>query len=56
MNATARSTKRRWQPMLLTRVGDVSAVMQIKTGLHCDPSPIHNTKRGNGPPDRNCRR
>lgn len=54
MNGTARETRRRWQPMKLTRVGDVSAVMQKKSGFHCDPSPIHVTKRGNGPPPKNC--
>ena len=54
MSVKTHQTKRRWQPMSLTRVGDVSAVMQIKSGLHCDPSPIHVTKRGNGPPPRNC--
>ena len=55
MSVTTQQRKRRWQPMLLTRVGDVSTVMQAKSGFHCDPSPIHVTKRGNGPPDRNCR-
>ena len=54
MNGTARETRRRWQPMKLTRVGDVSAVMQQKSGPQCDPSPITLRKRGLGPPPTNC--
>lgn len=43
-----------WQPMVLVRVGNLSAVMQNKSGPHCDPSPMHTDKRGNGPPVSNC--
>jgi hypothetical protein len=43
-----------WQPMRLWRVGDLGAVMQNKSGPHCDPSPVHTDKRGNGPPPQNC--
>lgn len=39
-----------WQPMTLTRVGNIADVMQKKSGPHLDPSyPIHNIKSGNGP-------
>lgn len=41
---------RPWQPMLVTRVGDLADVMRTKSGPHCDPSPVHMNKRGNGPP------
>ena len=51
---TRGEAKRVWRKMTLHYVGDVAAVMQKKSGLHCDPSPIHVTKRGNGPPPRNC--
>jgi hypothetical protein len=43
-----------WQPMALKRVGNLSAVMQNKSGPHCDPSPVHTDKRGNGPPAGHC--
>ena len=46
--------KLRWQPMRLTCVGDVGAVMQVKSGPHCDPSAVHTKKRGIGPPPGNC--
>ena len=42
-------TKRPWQPMALSHVGDVSVVMQKKSGPHFDPSPVHLNKRGLGP-------
>jgi hypothetical protein len=54
MTQTAVARKRIWQPMRLTLVGDVSMVMQKKTGTQCDPSPNHTIKRGLGPPPRNC--
>ena len=44
--------KRPWQPMKLSHVGDVSVVMQQKSGPHFDPSPVHLNKRGNGPPPK----
>jgi hypothetical protein len=49
-----RDTKANWEPMMLSRVGNLSAVMQNKSGPTCDPSPVHTDKRGNGPPARNC--
>ena len=42
-------TKRRWRRMEFAHVGDVSVVMEKKTGPHFDPSPQHTIKRGNGP-------
>ena len=54
MTQTAVARKRSWQPMRLTLVGDVSMVMQKKTGTQCDPSPNHTIKRGLGPPPANC--
>jgi hypothetical protein len=48
MKETARKIE--WQPMELTRVGNVADVMQKKSGPHFDPSyPIHSIKSGNGP-------
>lgn len=35
--------------MRLTHVGDISVVMQKKSGQTMDPSPVHTIKRGNGP-------
>jgi hypothetical protein len=44
MNDTARKIE--WQPMTLSRVGNVADVMQKKSGPHFDPSyPIHANKR-----------
>jgi hypothetical protein len=43
------TTPREWEPMQLAYVGNVSAVMQKKSGPHFDPSPVHTVKRGNGP-------
>lgn len=43
-----------WQPMEFSYVGNLNAVMQNKSGPHCDPSPVHTDKRGNGPPVQNC--
>jgi hypothetical protein len=43
-------TKRNWRPMRLSHVGNLSAVMQKKSGPQFDPSPVHTIKRGNGPP------
>jgi len=54
MTKMAEKELRLWQPMALTRVGDISAVMQTKSGPHCDPSPVHINKRGNGPPPGHC--
>jgi hypothetical protein len=41
--------RRGWERMVLSHVGDVSVVMQKKSGPHFDPSPVHSIKRGNGP-------
>lgn len=49
MTTSADGEKRVWQPMRLAHVGDVSAVMQKKSGPTFDPSPVHTIKRGNGP-------
>jgi hypothetical protein len=49
MTETATESKRPWQAMRLTHVGDISAVMQMKSGPQFDPSPVHSIKRGNGP-------
>ena len=46
--------RRAWEPMLVARVGDLSAVMQAKSGPHCDPSPVQVSKRGYGPPPGHC--
>ncbi len=46
---TAETHKQPWQAMSLTHVGDISTVMQIKSGPTNDPSPVHTDKRGNGP-------
>jgi len=54
MTEVTTKERRRWQPMLLARVGDLSSVMQTKSGPHCDPSPVHINKRGNGPPPGHC--
>jgi hypothetical protein len=54
MSRTASVTKRSWQPMKLSHVGDLSLVMQAKSGPQCDPSPVHSIKRGLGPPPKNC--
>ena len=54
MTNTTNMERRHWQPMVVTRVGDLSAVMQNKSGPHCDPSPVHVNKRGNGPPAGHC--
>jgi hypothetical protein len=54
MTKTTTTELRLWQPMIVSRVGDLSAVMQNKSGPHCDPSPVHVNKRGNGPPPGNC--
>jgi hypothetical protein len=54
MTKTTETELRLWQPMIVTRVGDLSAVMQTKSGPHCDPSPVHVNKRGNGPPPGHC--
>ena len=53
MNEPAAALKRAWQPMALSHVGDVAAVMQKKSGPTFDPSPIHVNKRGNGPKNKN---
>ena len=49
MNEALRDRARDWQPMELSYVGNVGAVMQKKSGPRNDPSPMHLTKRGNGP-------
>ena len=53
MQGTAAPSKRTWQPMALSYVGDVAAVMQKKSGQTFDPSPVHLNKRGNGPKNKN---
>jgi len=54
MTNTTTSKRRIWQPMVVTHVGNLSAVMQVKSGPHCDPSPVHVNKRGLGPPPGHC--
>lgn len=50
MKETSGVSKRAWQSMVLSYVGDVAAVMQKKSGTTFDPSAIHlRGKRGNGP-------
>lgn len=49
MTQAFEDSRRAWRPMRLTHVGDLSAVMQKKSGPHFDPSPVHTVKRGNGP-------
>ena len=53
MQESAAPSKRTWQPMALSYVGDVAAVMQKKSGQTFDPSPVHTSKRGNGPKNKN---
>lgn len=43
-------TRRQWEKMRLSRVGNVADVMQKKSGAHFDPSPQHTIKNGLGPP------
>jgi hypothetical protein len=50
MTDSTTAQRRDWTPMVVTRVGNLSDVMQTKSGPHCDPSPVHVNKRGNGPP------
>lgn len=49
VSVSTRTPRRVWHSMKLTYVGDVSAVMQKKSGQTIDPSPVHTIKRGNGP-------
>jgi len=49
---TAIAATKDWQGFSLRRVGNLSAVMEKKSGPHFDPSPVHINKRGNGPPPK----
>jgi hypothetical protein len=46
---TIKQTQAQWQSMRLSHVGNLADVMEKKSGPHCDPSPVHTVKRGNGP-------